>query len=190
MKKIFSAFSIPFLLAGCAAIKNNVPFPEPKDGDRARIRVIAPSVFNEYRGVSGYPNSQCLSKKTAGGHVLGISFGFEKHLNGQKIGMPTTPFSQKEGYVKAEVYLVANQPVIFTFLRPDYASTASTGIMGYTTYYKGCTAKVGFTPKTDEDYELIFPSSESCEFKLNRLTADNGVVSASPVPTNDIKNCR
>jgi hypothetical protein len=188
-KKILLTFITPLLFAGCAAIKNNVPFPEPKDGDRARIRVVIPSVFNNYRGVVGYPNSQCMSRKTSGGHVVDSSFGFEKNLNGQKIGMPTTPFSEKKGYITTEAYLPANQPVIFTFLMPGDASAISTGTMNYTTYYKGCIAKVGFTPKTNADYELIFPSNGSCQFALNRLIADKGVVSAEPVSTNDVENC-
>jgi hypothetical protein len=190
MKKIFLISSIPLLFAGCAALKNNVPFPEPKDGDRARIRVIIPSLFNDYRGVVGYPNSQCMSKKNKSGHVVGSSFGFEKHLNGQKIGMPNTPFSEKKGYITAEAYVSANQPVIFTFLMPNSASSASTGATNYTTYYGGCTANVGFTPKTNEDYELIFPSSGNCQFELNRLIDEKGVVSTNAIPTKAVENCR
>jgi len=192
MKKTFLTFSISLLFTGCAALKSNVPFPEPKDGDRARIRVVIPSVFNNYRGVVGYPNTQCMPKSAVGtsGLVLGSSFGFEKHLNGQKIGMPTTPFSEKKGYIAAEVYLSASQPIIFTFLMPDFASSVSTGTVKQTTYYKGCRAKVSFTPKANTDYELVFPSSGNCKFELNHLADDKGIVSASPIPTYAVEDCR
>lgn len=191
IKKIFLASSVPLLFAGCASLKSNVPFPEPTDGDRARIRVVIPSVFNSYRGVVGYPNSQCLPKSAVGnsGHVVGSSFGFEKNLNGQKIGMPTTSFSEKKGYITAEAYLSADQPVVFTFVMPASADSVSNGSVEYTTYYKGCVAKVGFTPKTNADYELIFPSSGNCQFELNRLVDDKGVVSTNPVPTKAVDKC-
>ncbi len=190
MKKIFFIYSLPFLLAGCAGLKGNVPLQEPKDGDRARIRVIVPTVFNNYRGTAGYPNSQCLGKKIVGsGHVASsYPFGFEKNLNGQKIGVPTTPAAEKKGVVNAEAYLAANQPIIFTYLMPDSASSTTVNGLTSTRYYKGCTARVGFTPEVNADYELDF-SSDNCQFELHRLMVDKDVVSATPVSTNEVKNC-
>ncbi|MDY7546020.1 hypothetical protein RGU75_07225 [Glaciimonas sp. CA11.2] len=191
MKKILLVLNIPLMLLGCAAIKNNVTFPEPKDGERARIRVIIPKVFNDYRGSTGYPNSQCLPKNLSGGGHIASSylFGFEKNLNGQKIGIPTTTFSEKKGFVAAEAYLSANRPVIFTFLMPAGASTMSTGTTSYTRYYQGCMAKVGFTPRVNADYELIFPSSGSCQFELSRLIVDKDTVLARPITTDDVRDC-
>lgn len=194
MKKLLFIFSLPFFLTGCGIAKYNVAFNEPKDGDRARIRVIVPKVFNAYRGVTGYPNTQCLSKRPAGsGHIASsYAIGFENNLNGQKIGIPATTWSEKKEYVKAETYLSANQPVLFTFSKPNTTSESPTGIAGtklLTIYHDSCFAKIGFIPQKDADYELVFTSETSCQFELNRLAADNGVVSAIPVPTNNVENC-
>lgn len=191
MKKLFFIFNLPLLLAGCIALKNNVALTEPTVGERARIRVVIPSVFNNYRGVTGYPNSQCSTKTSAGqGHVVSsYPFGFEKNSNGQKIGIPATRYSEEKDYVKAEVYLSANQPTKFSFLMPASASKVDTGLLQMTTYYNGCVARIILTPKANADYELVFPSKESCEFELNRLGTDKGDVSAIPVPANDVEIC-
>jgi hypothetical protein len=194
MKKLLFIFSLPLLLTACGIGKYNVAYSEPKDGDRARIRVIVPTVFNAYRGVTAFPNMQCLPKRpVGGGHVVGsYAMGFENNLNGQKIGIPASAFSDKKGYVKAEAYLSANQPVMFTFSKPNSTSESPTALGNtkmITIYPDNCFARVVFIPQTNADYELVFTSETSCQFELNRLTVDQGVVSTAPVIQRNIEIC-
>lgn len=194
MKKLLYIFGLPFLLIAYGIGKYNVAHDATKDGGRARIRVIVPTVFNAHREVTAFPNIQCLSKRPAGsGHVAGsYAIDFDNNLNGQKIGIPASALSEKKGYVKAETYLAANQPIMFTFSRPQSTSESPTvpgNTKMVTTYQNSCFARVVFIPETNVDYELVFTSEASCEFELNRLTVDRGVVSAAPVGQRNIEVC-
>jgi hypothetical protein len=159
-------------LSGCAALKENVAIREPSENPRARIRVLIPSVLNVYRGVRGYPNSACVGSKVDGnGNIVSSQLGFEKHLNGQSLGMPTTELSQRKNTVKAEFFAVADQPISFRYLIPDISSLTIVGSDEYRTRIPGCTANISMTPEAGADYELAFElgASGKCAYEARKL---------------------
>lgn len=184
--KIHSIYMVVFmtLLSGCSALRSNVALEQPKEGPRARVRVITPSVFNEYRGVRAYPNQACIAdnKAPGNGNVVGTQFGFEKSLTGQKLGMPESASSVKEDNNQAEVFVAANQPITFKYLKPDSASVTVIAGFKSTVRLPGCIAAVSFIPEAGADYELVFgdDSSKGCGYSSTRLSAPTSEEGVAP----------
>ena len=118
------------VLSACGSIKGNVSVKEPPEGTRAKIRVAMPSQSNlthAYRGIRAYPNAACISKENPNGGMImsNAAVGFEKTLNGKKIGMVKTQLSESKNFIKAEFYAAANQPIAFSFYKTSNASSVT-----------------------------------------------------------------
>jgi len=183
-------------LSGCAALKENVAIREPSENPRARIRVLIPSVFGVYRGVRGYPNSTCVGSEVVGnGNIVSSQFGFEKHLNGQSLGMPATELSQRKDTEKAEFFAVADQPISFRYLIPDIASVIIVGGYEHRTRIPGCSANISMIPEAGADYELAFElgTPGTCVHEVRKLLVGpvdgNSSVSRVPLPIQRVGAC-
>jgi hypothetical protein len=171
-------------LSGCSALKHNVEFEQPTEGPRARVRVVVPAVFNGYRGVRAFPDKNCLPdvNSPGNGNVVASQFGFEANLTGQKLGMPETPLSAKEGTKQAEIFVTAGQPIVFHYKAPAMATEKAGG--GFVTVYH-CGLPVSFIPEAGVDYELEFVDHvNSCASSLLRLDAP-----LTRLPAKRVDNC-
>lgn len=181
------------LIGGCA-VKGNVTVVEPTAGVRARIRVAAldDAPMGAYRGVRAYPGSQCADRSVPGnGNVVNPSMGFEKTLNDQSRGMPSTVHSQDNGLRKAEFYATADQPIAITYVRvPSQSVAVAGGMQTTTTYRDGCSHAVQFTPEPNADYEIVFDPARSCKVLAYQLIQTGGQVVAMPFDVQAAQACR
>lgn len=134
-----------------------------------------------YRGVRAYPNSRCVSNRLPGnGMVANVQMilGFEKNLNGRKLGIPETELSQDTRYVSAEMYAAAGQPISFRYLK-----TATEIVNGpYRTIYPdGCTLMASFVPTAGADYEVDFGTASQCQAQALELRQANDRVEKKPI---------
>lgn len=181
------------LIGGCA-VKGNVTVIEPTDGPRARIRVAAldEGPMRAYRGVRAYPGSQCIAQDIPGnGNVVNPSLGFEKTLNDQHRGMPSTVNSQDGDLRKAEIYATANQPIALKYFRAASQSVSvAAGVQTTTTYRDYCAHSVQFIPEAGADYEIVFDAARSCGVLAYQLVQTDGQVAAIPMKIQDAPACR
>lgn len=187
-KNIFSVCLIGFFLLGCTAIKQNVVLNEPTEGERARVRIVIPDT--DYRGVRAYPNSACMSDKVQGnGMVTSVQMilGFEKNLNNKKIGMPTTSYSVDQQYMNAEIYVAANQPITFRFLKPQ--TIIKNGVY-VTVLNDGCFVAKSFIPDSNNDYEIVFNDGKQCLVAAEKIVRKNESVSMTAVATETASDCK
>lgn len=188
-----SKFVMPISLvlvvcSGCSAIRQNNVVTEPTTGARAKIRVISGNVVN----VHAYPNLACQNRDSpTGGRVISTAtVGFEKTLNGKKIGVPTTAESSAANVVSAEFFAKANEPITFTAFRPTTVWKSTSGnVTTTTTFRDGCSTAFHFKPEENRNYELSFVGTRACEFKLSELNAVNGEVKSAKVETMDSPDC-
>jgi uncharacterized protein YceK len=177
------------VLSGCSSIlKGNVVVQEPKEGPRARVRVVVSTTILNHVAVRAYPNSECIEYGSPGnGMVVNSQIGFEANLNGQKIGMPKTVLSSKPRTNQAEVFVAANQPILFWYRGPDrsyiYPKTR-------TLYSRpSCVISITFIPEAGADYELEFAikSADDCSYNATRLNSPD---SSTPteIPTVMLRN--
>jgi hypothetical protein len=156
-------------LSGCTALKQNVVVTEPTDGPRARIRVVIPNV--DYHGVRAFPDSACVNRSLPNsGMVTSVQMvlGFEKNLNGKKIGVPETLYSADTRYMNAEIYAKANEPITFNISKPPVTEGVGGGYVRV--YYDtACNQAVSFTPISNGDYELVFSSEKNCPAVARQL---------------------
>lgn len=168
---VLAALPALLVLSGCSALKHNVEVEQPRDGPRARVRVIVPSVFNGYRGVRAFPNRDCLPDLASpgNGNVVASQFGFEKNLTGQDLGMPKTPLPARESVKQAEIFVTAGQPIVFHYRAPAMATENAIGRLQKVHH---CALPVSFVPEAGADYELeFFDHVTSCTSRLLRLDA-------------------
>lgn len=180
-QKFINSIVIVLTLSGCSALRENVVVSEPDSGARARIRVVIPLSSAAYRGVRAYPGSRCVSHRLPGnGMVVNMQMilGFEKNLNGRKLGIPETDLSQDKDYVSAEIYAAAEQPISFSYLKP-----ASEIVNGpYSTIYPdGCGLSVSFVPAAGADYELDFEAAAQCVAHAVELRQEGISPQARPI---------
>ncbi len=180
------------LISGCA-VKGNVTVIEPSEGARARIRVAAldDGPTGPYRGVRAFPGSQCADRSVPGnGNVVNPTMGFEKTLNDQRRGMPSTAHSQDNDLRKAEFYATADQPIAITYARmPSQSVNVVGGMQTTTTYRDGCSRGVQFTPEANADYEIVFDAARSCKVLAYQLIQTEGRVVAKPIDMQVAQAC-
>lgn len=180
------------LISGCA-VKGNVTVIEPTEGPRARIRVAAldDGPTGPYRGVRAFPGSQCADRNLPGnGNVVNPTVGFEKTLNDQRRGMPSTAHSQDSDLRKAEFYATAEQPIAITYARsPSQTFSVAAGMQTITTYRDGCLRGVQFTPEANADYEIVFDAARSCQVLAFQLIQTEGRVVAKPIDMQVAQAC-
>lgn len=180
------------LIGGCA-VKGNVTVTEPTEGARARIRVAAldDGPVRSYRGVRAFPGSQCADRNLPGnGNVVNPTMGFEKTLNDQRRGMPSTANSQDSDLRKAEFYATADQPIAITYLRaPSQSVSVTAGVQTTTTYRDSCSRGVQFTPEANSDYEIVFDAARSCGVLAYQLIQTEGLVVAKPIDIQAARAC-
>lgn len=198
---IIVLIALSMIIAGCGAIKRNVPIQEPTDGLRARVRLMVPPADGGYHGVFGYPNRTCVDLNApGGGNILsGQTIGFEKHLNGQTIGMPITENSQNTKDIQGEIFTVAGQPITLRFFKANSSGPRiepnlyGTGFIStYERRDDGCIASFSFVPEAGADYEIGFFGQ--CAYTVNQLvkSASEHTPLASLIPINTDKTsvCR
>lgn len=162
-----------FLFSGCSALRNNVVVEEPTLGPLARVRIVIPDI--SYRGVRAYPLHSCISQHIPGNGMVASSqmvLGFEKNLNGRKIDMPVSSYSDRKGFVSAEIFAAGGEPIAFRFMKP---STQLVNGPYVRVLPDGCGLGVTFVPKANEDYELTFGDEGRCEVNAVRLLLKNGI---------------
>lgn len=156
LRPISLVLTVLALNTGCSALKHNVPVDEPKDGPRARIRVVIPSVFNNYAAVRAYPDTACIPKineSPGNGNVVVSQFGFAANLNDQKIGIPDTPVSLDKSHNNAEIYVRANQSITFFYLGPVGRIDMP---IERNVRYSSCGFAIALIPQADTDYQIEF----------------------------------
>lgn len=173
---------------GCAAIKNNVVVQEPDTGPRARVRVSVPDV--SYRGVRAYPKSACTSKSIPGnGMIVSVQMplGFEKNLNGKRVGIPDGPSYPNGNSVSAEVYVSAGQPIAFSFLKPSSQIVNGSYVR---VLPDGCSLAVSFVPDADKDYSLVFGEADRCDVIATQLVSSGERLTEEPVLLRPAFECK
>lgn len=171
MRKIVCLLASMAVLSGCGTLKHNVAFEQPTKEPRARVRVVVPVQFNHYRGVRAFPNGACDSNPDSpgNGYVVASWYGFQENLTGQKLGMPKTELSDKKNTQQAEIFVAAEQPIVFRYVLPNRGGAISgTGRYATQRIIPGCTAAILFIPKAGADYELEFGFGQ-CDYTLFRL---------------------
>ena len=191
-KPIYFVLLFALFLSGCSTLKKNVPFDGPKEGARARIRVVISSFFNDYASVRAYPNAECIPQGalTPGeGVVVNSQFGFEANLNGQKIGMPETLVSSDDRFNKSEIYVRANQPIVFNYGGPTL-NLVRTSL--YNVYYARCGTSIMFVPQDGVDYEIEFDTVglRNCDYRVSKIDASiKDVLERNSVPATMTSRC-
>lgn len=177
------------VLCGCTALKQNVVVTEPTDGARARIRVVIPNV--DYHGVRAFPDSACVNRSLPNsGMVTSVQMvlGFEKNLNGKKIGVPETLYSADTRYMSAEIYAKANEPITFSISKPP--ETEGVGGQYVRVYYAtACNQAVSFIPNANSDYELVFSGAKNCPAMARQLIKTEAQYQEKIIPLEPATAC-
>jgi hypothetical protein len=143
--------------------------------------VVIPSVIDarrnsRYRAVQVFPDRECVLDRNSpdiDSHGNGYAVNSRsKFLSGQKLGMPETPLSSKKATIQAEIFVAANQSIVFNYWASDSDST----VIGNQkiTNFSTCALPISFTPEAEVNYELEFSddiSRKMCTFNLYRIGA-------------------
>ena len=169
---------LTLILGGCtryyeAVRANFVPFSEPQDGDRARVRVVSDD------HIRAIPNATCVGWSDEKSGVimqqkpwgLTITLGpegyRERDLN---IPDPGNNKLRKESRY-AEFYVRANEPLIVA--QEAY-----------------CRINLGFTPKKNHDYEIIMNSTQrGNNFYCTATASDVSNNTVIPLDIKDMEFC-
>jgi hypothetical protein len=193
----FCVLAFMIALSGCAALKYNVALEQPTEGSRARVRVVIPTVFNHSLVVRAFPNRDCapnLNSPNSGNVVAHQPLGFVASWTGQKLGIPETPLSAKEHTKQAEVFVIADQPIVFFYFAPvmGYGGTTRIGTTHFIKTY-GCNFPISFVPEAGTDYELEFaynPSKNICTASLHKLGTPNSKNGMVPIQMERVDKCK
>ncbi len=113
--------------------------------------------------------------------------GFEKNLNNKKIGIPTTSYSVDQRYMNAEIYVAANQPITFRFLKPQ--TIIKNGVY-VTVLDDGCFIGKTFIPESNSDYEVVFNDGAQCLVTAEKIMKKNESVAMMPIEIKTANSCK
>lgn len=97
-----------------------------------------------------------------------MPLGFEKNLNGRRIGIPDGADYPNGNSVSAEVYVSAGQPIAFSFLKPSSQIVNGSYVR---VLPDGCSLAVSFVPDADKDYSLVFGEADRCDVIATQLVS-------------------
>ncbi|WP_147537505.1 hypothetical protein [Cardiobacterium valvarum] len=169
MKYHYLLLLLCLALSGCANLYGHFKSTtndmyEPKDGDRARVRVLNDDI--SVRGV-GLPNSTCFSslQDEKSGR---IDLGF-RHRD---LKMPDPHRSKEQNeYIRSEFYVRANEPIVLILLG-------------------SCGVGMTFVPEKDHDYEVIFHTIKDGNFyQCSRIVHDITNGEAKPLKVRNSPSC-
>ncbi|NUU00760.1 hypothetical protein [Herbaspirillum robiniae] len=164
---------IALLLSGCADLGTQFKAAdEPKDGARARLRVVANML------VKAVPEKACIDWSAPGaGTVFGGIFGSSGY-RGRSLNMPGAP---RDGKSAGELYVTADKPFTLVLL------TTPEGVAYNGRLYQ-CSVSGSFVPEENKDYEasiFIEPAQKSCSIKVVELGSPS-----VPVPVKNAERCQ
>ena len=164
IKKVTCGFVI-IALSACSSLSTQfTKAEEPKDGQKARLRIVANML------VKAVPNKSCIDWSAPGaGTVFGGIVGSSGY-RGNKIGIPGAEKYKKSS---GEMYIAANQPFTLVLLStPD-------------SRYR-CSVAGSFVPEANKDYEAsVSINSRVCEIRIIGLSDGN-----KPVDVQKANECR
>ncbi|APO97034.1 hypothetical protein [Xanthomonas vesicatoria] len=174
--------ALMMLLAGCGAIRSSAislsTFDEPRDGPRARLRLVTERPAPEL-----YPNRSCIGGNIQGAGIAPSSrpgpFGTG---SGQKIGIPAVAVSG--GRFVTEAHLRAGEPITLSLSAGgcmDNRCSLNTPL---------CTVSRSFVPQAGQDYvATIFSRGPECEVEVSRIVIQQGRTRLMAEQTSPASRC-